>query len=182
MNGRGMGFRPFHCRPFPCQVRLFRVPGVAGQNCECFLDRTSMRVPALPLRRDETLQRLAVPQLGLDPESPLIKSEIAAGLARGPNPNASPTGLAARSRHRPAELSAAERPRTAIARAAAAAAQSDPRRSADGQSRSRERGRGLPAPEGLPGSGGTVLLVPHGATVEGMAGRMVEMRSGKIPG
>ena len=55
-----------------------------GQSCECELDRRRIRGASTPLRWPEAIQRAAANALGFDPESPLVRDEVARILARGP--------------------------------------------------------------------------------------------------
>ncbi len=89
-------------------------------------------------------------------------------------------GLSARLRHRPSELSAGERQRTALARALLNRPQLlladeptgnlDPQNAAEVFQHLKQFQRG----------GGTVVVVTHGATAEGLADRVLEMRAGRF--
>jgi len=93
LYGRGKRLGPILSGPDLREARLCDLLGIIGQDCECFLDRSWMHGPTLPLRWDAPLQKQAADNLGFDAESPLIKAEVAAILAKGPNPNARPVGL-----------------------------------------------------------------------------------------
>lgn len=58
---------------------------LVGQDCECELDRGILRSRRLPLTWNETTREHTARALGFDPESPLVRSEMARILARGPN-------------------------------------------------------------------------------------------------
>ena len=89
-------------------------------------------------------------------------------------------GLSSRLRHRPSELSAGERQRTALARALLNQPQLlladeptgnlDPQNAAEVFQHLKQFQR----------SGGTVVVVTHGDTAEGVADRVLEMRNGKF--
>ena len=93
LYGRGKRIGPVLRGDDLRQPRLLQVLGVVGQDCECYLDRSWMRGPAMPVRWDESVQKRVVEQLGFDAESPMIKAEMNAILERGPNPNAKPTSF-----------------------------------------------------------------------------------------
>ena len=57
---------------------------LVGQDCECDLDREWLRGPLIPARWDESMQQAAVKRLGFDPESPMVRSEVARIVERGP--------------------------------------------------------------------------------------------------
>jgi ABC-type lipoprotein export system ATPase subunit len=89
-------------------------------------------------------------------------------------------GLAARQHHRPADLSAGERQRTALARALLnhppVILADEPTGNLDPES----AGEVFKHLKTFQQSGGTVLVVTHGATAEQFADRVVEMRAGKL--
>ena len=89
-------------------------------------------------------------------------------------------GLAARSHHRPAQLSAGERQRTAIARALLRQPKVILADEPTGNLDPANADAVFQHLKGFQRGGGTVLLVTHGATAEGLADRVLEMRSGKI--
>ena len=66
--------------------RLQQILAVAGQDCECDLDRSWMQGPMIPLRWGPERQQSAYNNLGFDPDNPLVKAEISRILARGKNP------------------------------------------------------------------------------------------------
>jgi putative ABC transport system ATP-binding protein len=89
-------------------------------------------------------------------------------------------GLTPRQQHTPAELSAGERQRTALARALLNRPElilaDEPTGNLDPDN-AKEVFRHLKA---FQQSGGTVVVVTHGTTAEGFAGRILEMRAGKL--
>jgi ABC-type lipoprotein export system ATPase subunit len=89
-------------------------------------------------------------------------------------------GLTARRHHTPAELSAGERQRTALARALLNQPElilaDEPTGNLDPEN-ANEVFRRL---KSFQQSGGTVVVVTHGSTAEAFAGRIVEMRAGKL--
>ena len=89
-------------------------------------------------------------------------------------------GLTARQHHRPADLSAGERQRTALARALLnhppVILADEPTGNLDPES----AGEVFQHLKTFQQSGGTVLVVTHGATAEQFADRVVEMRAGKL--
>lgn len=93
VHGRGKRIGPVLRGKDLRHATLYHVLSVVGQDCECYLDRSWMRGPSLPQRWDAAQQKRAVDQLGFDAENPLVKAEMNAILARGPNPNAKPVGL-----------------------------------------------------------------------------------------
>ena len=66
--------------------RLQQILAVAGQDCECDLDRSWMQGPMIPVRWGPERQQTAYNNLGFDPDNPLVKAEISRILARGKNP------------------------------------------------------------------------------------------------
>lgn len=54
-----------------------------GQDCECDLDPRWMQGLMLPVRWDSAIQQRVAKSLGFDPESPMIKMEMARILRRG---------------------------------------------------------------------------------------------------
>jgi len=93
LHGRGKRIGPVLRGKDLRHATLYHVLSVVGQDCECYLDRSWMRGPSLPQRWDAAQQKRVVDQLGFDTENPLVKAEMNAILARGPNPNAKPVGL-----------------------------------------------------------------------------------------
>jgi ABC-type lipoprotein export system ATPase subunit len=89
-------------------------------------------------------------------------------------------GLTAREHHTPAELSAGERQRTALARALLNRPElilaDEPTGNLDPDN-ANEVFRRL---KSFQQSGGTVVVVTHGATAEAFAGRVLEMRAGRL--
>lgn len=67
------------------RAALFGVLAIVGQSCECDLDRSWMQGRRVPLRWGADTRARAVAALGFDPESPLVRAEIAGILARGPS-------------------------------------------------------------------------------------------------
>jgi len=66
--------------------KLQQILAVAGQDCECDLDRSWMQGPMIPVRWGPDRQQSAYNNLGFDPDNPLVKAEISRILARGKNP------------------------------------------------------------------------------------------------
>lgn len=66
--------------------KLQQILAVAGQDCECDLDRSWMQGPMIPVRWGPERQQTAYNNLGFDPDNPLVKAEISRILARGKNP------------------------------------------------------------------------------------------------
>ena len=66
--------------------KLQQILAVAGQDCECDLDRSWMQGPMIPVRWGPERQQSAYNNLGFDPDNPLVKAEISRILARGKNP------------------------------------------------------------------------------------------------
>ena len=66
--------------------KLQQILAVAGQDCECELDRSWMQGPMIPVRWGPDRQQSAYNNLGFDPDNPLVKAEISRILARGKNP------------------------------------------------------------------------------------------------
>jgi hypothetical protein len=66
--------------------KLQQILAVAGQDCECDLDRSWMQGPMIPVRWGPQRQQTAYNNLGFDPDNPLVKAEISRILARGKNP------------------------------------------------------------------------------------------------
>ncbi len=66
--------------------KLQQILAVAGQDCECDLDRSWMQGPMVPVRWGPERQQTAYNNLGFDPDNPLVKAEISRILARGKNP------------------------------------------------------------------------------------------------
>lgn len=67
-------------------LRLQEMLAVAGQDCECDLDRSWMQGPRIPMPWGIERQQRAYGLLGFDPENPLVKAEISRILSRGRNP------------------------------------------------------------------------------------------------
>jgi len=55
-----------------------------GESCECETQRAWTDEPRLPLRWADSQRAAAVASLGFDPDSPMVKGEVARILARGP--------------------------------------------------------------------------------------------------
>ena len=55
-----------------------------GESCECETQRAWTDEPRLPLRWADSQRAAAVAALGFDPDSPMVKGEVARILARGP--------------------------------------------------------------------------------------------------
>jgi hypothetical protein len=66
-------------------LRLQEMLAVAGQDCECDLDRSWMQGPRIPMPWGIERQQRAYGLLGFDPENPLVKAEISRILSRGRN-------------------------------------------------------------------------------------------------
>ena len=62
---------------------LDRVLFVVGEDCECGLDHRWVQGTMLPVKWDSGLQAKVAENLGFDPESPMIKMEIASMVSRG---------------------------------------------------------------------------------------------------
>lgn len=56
---------------------------IAGQDCECDLDRSWMQGPRFPMIWDESRRIDARDALGFDTEDPMVRSEISRIIARG---------------------------------------------------------------------------------------------------
>jgi ABC-type lipoprotein export system ATPase subunit len=89
-------------------------------------------------------------------------------------------GLAGRRDHQPAELSAGERQRAAIARALLNRPKLVLADEPTGNLDPDNAGEVFKHLKAFQQSGGTVVVVTHGATAEGFADRVVEMRAGRI--
>lgn len=84
--GRGRRLGPTLQNDEITSGKLQQILSVAGQDCECDLDRSWMQGPMIPLRWGPDRQQTAYNTLGFDPENPLVKAEISRILARGKNP------------------------------------------------------------------------------------------------
>ncbi len=56
---------------------------VIGADCECGLDHRMLQGTMLPARWDEALHQKTVASLGFDPESPMVRMEMASIVRRG---------------------------------------------------------------------------------------------------
>jgi len=72
------------------QTALQEILAVAGQDCECGLDRSWMQGPMIPAAWNTAQQQTAYKDLGFDTENPLVKSEMSRILSRGPNAQQTP--------------------------------------------------------------------------------------------
>ncbi len=86
--GRGRRSGPPLRGPEITETALLEVLTILGQDCECDLDRSWLRGPLMPMVWDTELQESVVQELGFDAESPMVKTEIARIVARGPTPGA----------------------------------------------------------------------------------------------
>lgn len=84
--GRGRRLGPVLKADEVTSTRLQEILAVAGQDCECDLDRSWMQGPMIPVRWGPDREQAAYKALGFDPENPLVKAEISRILARGKNP------------------------------------------------------------------------------------------------
>ena len=84
--GRGRRLGPVLKADEATATRLQEILAVAGQDCECDLDRSWMQGPMMPVRWGPDREQAAYKALGFDPENPLVKAEISRILARGKNP------------------------------------------------------------------------------------------------
>lgn len=85
LYGRGRKIGPTLRGNLITQTSVQEILALIGQDCECDLERSWMQGPMIPARWDHELQQAAFKNLGFDPESPLVKTEISRILARGPN-------------------------------------------------------------------------------------------------
>jgi hypothetical protein len=81
--GRGRRLGPVLRADELTSTGLQSILAVAGQDCECDLDRSWMQGPMIPLRWGPDRQKAAFDALDFDPENPLVKAEISRILARG---------------------------------------------------------------------------------------------------
>ena len=65
------------------EANLTAVLFVIGEDCECSIDHRWVQGTMLPVRWDRKLQAKTAANLGFDPESPIIKSEIGLIVGRG---------------------------------------------------------------------------------------------------
>ncbi|MBT5926796.1 MAG: hypothetical protein HOH33_09270 [Verrucomicrobia bacterium] len=84
--GRGRRLGPTLQSDEITSSKLQQILAVAGQDCECELDRSWMQGPMIPLRWGPDRQQTTYNALGFDPDNPLVKAEISRILARGKNP------------------------------------------------------------------------------------------------
>lgn len=84
--GRGRRLGPVLKADEVTATKLQEILAVAGQDCECDLDRSWMQGPMMPVRWGPDREQAAYKALGFDPENPLVKAEISRILARGKNP------------------------------------------------------------------------------------------------
>ena len=84
--GRGRRLGPVLKADEVTATRFQEILAVAGQDCECDLDRSWMQGPMMPVRWGPDREQAAYKALGFDPENPLVKAEISRILARGKNP------------------------------------------------------------------------------------------------
>jgi hypothetical protein len=69
--------------PGATQADLVNRLRYVGRSCECELDRSWLQGPAVPHRWSFTLREQAIELLGFDPESGVVRSEVARVLMRG---------------------------------------------------------------------------------------------------
>lgn len=86
--GRGRRSGPPLRGPELTETALLDRLTILGQDCECDLDRSWLRGPLMPMRWDAEQQQQVVKELGFDAENPMVKTEIARIVARGPTPGA----------------------------------------------------------------------------------------------
>ncbi len=83
--GRGRRLGPALKGDAITSVQLQEMLAVAGQDCECDLDRSWMQGPRMPMAWGPERQQASYQWLGFDPENPLVKAEISRILSRGRN-------------------------------------------------------------------------------------------------
>lgn len=82
LMGRGRRVGPGVTLPGAERVELERSLAAVGQDCECGLDRRWMQGEMIPHVWSEQFERQAVAELGFDPGSPSVATEISRILAR----------------------------------------------------------------------------------------------------
>jgi len=65
-------------------TKLFSHVAVLGYSCECSLDRAALFGPALPHRWGTSQRKRVSLDVGIDPESPQVRAEVNAILAKAP--------------------------------------------------------------------------------------------------
>ena len=65
------------------EENLTAILAVIGDDCECGLDQRWLQGTMLPAKWDASAQELIAKDLGYDPESPMVKMEIASIVRRG---------------------------------------------------------------------------------------------------
>lgn len=85
LMGRGRKVGPVLTLPGAERVELERALAVVGQDCECGLDRRWMQGEMIPHVWSEPTEQRAVTELGFDPGSPSVATEISRILSRPPS-------------------------------------------------------------------------------------------------
>ena len=91
--GRGRRLGPVLRGGMITQAKVQDILTIAGQDCECGLDRSWMQGPIIPASWDLDVQQRAFKDLGFDAENPLVKNEVSRILARGPAQARTPMDL-----------------------------------------------------------------------------------------
>jgi len=84
LHGRLRRLGPIFAVPGAEREDVLEVLAMAGLDCECGLDRRWMTGPTVPHRWGPKEREDASRRLGYDPESPMVKAEVASILSRGP--------------------------------------------------------------------------------------------------
>lgn len=92
--GRGRWIGPLFKGERLTDENLLRVLPLIGADCECGLDHRWLQGTMLPARWDEGLQQRVATSLGFDPESPMVKMEMASIIRRGMGEFRSPQAAA----------------------------------------------------------------------------------------
>jgi hypothetical protein len=81
--GRGRWIGPLFKGDMLTADALTELLFVIGADCECGLDHRMLQGTMLPARWDETLHQKTTASLGFDPESPMVRMEMASIVRRG---------------------------------------------------------------------------------------------------